>query len=64
MYGGGGVEIQVDGYAVDSHVGAQPVSDFETQSGAVNRAREVKAKLAADGARADFYVGVGQDFFL
>ena len=62
---GGEFEIQVEGVNVESGVSAQPSSDLETQSGALNRARNAKKKLADESLprKADFYVGVRRDFF-
>ncbi len=69
MYDGFQIECNgfddVDGKsAVKSQVADQPTSDFETQSGALNRAREAKRLFQEKGKTADFYVGVSQDFFL
>ena len=63
---GGEVEIKIEGVNVESGVSAQPSSDLETQSGALNRARNAKKKLADENPsrKADFYVGVRQDVFL
>ena len=64
-----GVQIECNGFddadgKVKSQVADQPTSDFETQSGALNRAREAKRLFQEKGKTADFYVGVSQDFFL
>jgi non-canonical (house-cleaning) NTP pyrophosphatase len=60
MYGSG-VQIDCNGVKdVKSFVSDQPVSDFETQTGALNRARNARAMLAAANDKADFYVGVRQ----
>lgn len=55
-----GFDEKKDG-KVQSHVADQPSSDFETQSGALNRAREAKRMFQEKGKTADFYVGVSED---
>ena len=56
---GSGVQIEcVPVKDVKSNVSDQPVSDLETQTGALNRARHARALLAEANGKADFYVGV------
>jgi non-canonical (house-cleaning) NTP pyrophosphatase len=52
--------IEVEGVKTDSLVKDQPTSDFETQSGALNRARDAMRQRPDY----DFYVGVCRERIL
>jgi inosine/xanthosine triphosphatase len=52
------IDMQVAGYEVDSGVSHTPTSREELMRGALQRAEALQTKLRAEGATADFYVGL------